>query len=55
MKNHTKIFFFTTLDMWYVGSLNYARIINVNHFDLIIDKLSGYYEESNGNTFRRLF
>ena len=46
MKNHTKIFLYTTLEMW--------RSKIVNPLYLIFNKVNGYIEEINGNKYLTL-
>ena len=52
MKSHTKIFLFTTMDMWQSIIL---KINSINSLYLIFNKVSGYFEEINENKYLKLF
>ena len=51
MKNHTKIFSWTTLGTWTVNDLSYSTIIIVNLLYLIINKVNGYIEVGSGTKY----
>ena len=44
MESQTKIFAFTTLDMWQ-QRLKYVKINSVNSLYLITNNMNGYFEE----------
>ena len=49
MKSPTKIFLFITFVYLSIKDLRYVKINGVNPLYLIIDKINGGIEESNGN------
>ena len=51
MKSHGKIFLFTILQMWRSKDL---QIYSVNTLYFIFNKVNGYFEGINGNTYLTL-
>ena len=62
MKSHTKIFLFTTFDVWqskmwicnWKCKSTYVKINRVNTLYLIFNKVNGYFEEINENNYLAL-